>query len=246
MTDNHLSFRENLSAYALGALDVEETAALESHLQTCDSCRAELADVQRVGTGLLSALPPQAPRAALRRSLANRLPDARRSYRPHWQLGWLFNRFAAASAIVLLLGMNLFSLFQVRSLQTQQAELARRLEMDQAALAMIALPNGQALPVSGDGITGSLIVNGEKNSAVLIISDLPVLEQGKTYQIWLIQPDNGRVSAGLFNADRADRITIASLDSSHSFQPYVGIGITVEPAGGSEQPTGPRVFGVEF
>lgn len=246
MTDNHLSFRENLSAYALGALDGEETAALESHLQTCDSCRAELAGYRRVGTGLLSAMPPQAPRAALRRSLANRLPNARRSYRPHWQWGWLFNRVAAATAIVLLLGMNLFSLSQVRSLQMQQAELARRLEMDQAALAMIALPNGQALPVSGDGVTGSLIVNGEKNSAVLILSDLPVLEQGETYQIWLIQPDNGRVSAGLFNADRADPITIASLHSSNSFQAYVGIGITVEPAGGSEQPTGPRVFGVEF
>jgi len=246
MTDKHLPFRDNLSAYALGALDADETAALESHLRTCDSCRAELAGYQRVRAGLLSGLPPQAPRPALKRTLAARLPSAKRAVRPRWQLGWSLGQMAMSTALALLLVMNMLSFNQVRVLQTQQAELTRQLEMEQTALAMIASPGAQTLPVSGGVVTGSLIVNGEKNSAILILSNLPELEQGKTYQIWLIQPNNGRVSAGLFDANRADGITIASLNSSDSFQAYVGIGITVEPAGGSDQPTGPKVFGVEF
>ena len=41
--DEHSLFREQLSAYALGALDAAEVPALEAHLGTCDSCRAELA-----------------------------------------------------------------------------------------------------------------------------------------------------------------------------------------------------------
>ncbi len=246
MTDNHLPLRENLAAYALGALDADETAALESHLQTCDSCHAELADYQRVSAGLLSALPPQAPRPALKRTLAARLPNAQKSSRPRWQMGWSLGQMATSAALALLLVLNILSFNQVRALQTQQTELARQLEMEQTALAMIASPGAKALPVSGGGVTGSLIVNSEKNSAILILSNLPELEQGETYQIWLIQPDNGRVSAGLFDANRADGITIASLNSSDSFQAYVGIGITVEPSGGSDQPTGPKVFGVEF
>jgi hypothetical protein len=153
---------------------------------------------------------------------------------------------ATSAALILLLVMNMLSFNQVRVLQTQQAELTRQLEMEQTALAMIASPGAQTLPVSGGDVTGSLIVNGEKNSAILILSNLPELEQGKTYQIWLIQPNNGRVNAGLFDANRADGITIASLNSSDSFQAYIGIGITIEPAGGSDQPTGPKVFGVEF
>lgn len=246
MTDNHLPFRENLSAYALGALDAEETAALQSHLQTCDSCRAELMDYQRVSAGLLSGLPPQAPRPALKRTLAARLPSAKKAVRPRWQWRWSLGQMATSAALVLLLVMNMLSFNQVRALQAQQAELTRQLKMEQAALAMIASSDAQTLPFRDGGVTGSLIVNREKNSAILIFSQLPALERGKTYQIWLIQPDNGRVSAGVFAENHTGGITIASLNSSDSFQAYVGIGITIEPAGGSDQPTGPKVFSVEF
>lgn len=246
MTDKHLIFRENLSAYAINALDADETAALQAHLQDCDSCRAELAGYQRVSSGLLSALPPQAPRPALKRTLVARLPSAKKSVRPRWQLGWSFGQLATATAITLLLGMNIFSSVQMRALQTQQAELARQLEMEQTALAMIASPGADTLPVSDGNVAGSLIVNREKNSAILILSNLPELKKGETYQIWFIEPDDGRVSAGLFNVNRDRNITIASLASSDSLQAYTGIGVTVEPAGGSDQPTGPKVFGVEF
>lgn len=246
MTDKHLIFRENLSAYAINALDADETAALQAHLQACDSCRAELAGYQRVSSGLLSALPPQAPRPALKRTLVARLPSAKKSVRLRWQLGWSFGQLATATALTLLLGMNIFSSVQMRALQTQQAELARQLEMEQTALAMIASPGADTLPVSDGNVAGSLIVNREKNSAILILSNLPELKKGETYQIWFIEPDDGRVSAGLFEVNRDGSITIASLASKDSLQAYTGIGVTVEPAGGSDQPTGPKVFGVEF
>lgn len=246
MIDNHLPFRENLSAYALGALDAEETAALQAHLQTCDSCRAELADYQRVSAELLSALSPQAPRPALKRTLAARLPSAKKAARPRWQLHWSLGQFATATALTLLLGMNLFSILQVRALQSQQAILTRQLAMEQTALAMIASPGAYTLPVNGGEVTGSLIVNREKNSGILILANLPELGRDKAYQIWLIQPDDGRVSAGTFDVNQAGSITIALLDSRDPLQAYTGIGVTVEPAGGSDQPTGPRVIGVEF
>lgn len=202
MTDKHLIFRENLSAYAINALDADETAALQAHLQACDSCRAELAGYQRVSSGLLSALPPQAPRPALKRTLVARLPSAKKSVRLRWQLGWSFGQLATATALTLLLGMNIFSSVQMRALQTQQAELARQLEMEQTALAMIASPGADTLPVSDGNVAGSLIVNREKNSAILILSNLPELKKGETYQIWFIEPDDGRVSAGLFEVNR--------------------------------------------
>jgi anti-sigma-K factor RskA len=246
MTHDHTPYRENLAAYALDALGAEEAAALQVHLQTCDSCRAELADYRRVSAGLLSALPPQVPRPALKRTLAARLPGAEKAARPRWQSGWSFGQVAAITALALMLGMNLLSFLQVRELAAQQAALARRLELERTALAMIASPGASSLPVSDGGVSGSLVVNRERDSGILILSDLPALGEDEIYQIWLIEPDNGRVSAGLFDTNRESGFTIVSLDSNGSFQGYTGIGVTIEPAGGSDQPTGPKVFGVEF
>ncbi len=246
MTDNHRIFRENLGAYSINALDAEETAALQTHLQTCDSCRATLAEYQRVSAGLLSALPPQSPPPNLKRSLAARLPSAKKTIRPRWQIQWTFGQSAAAIAFILLLGMNLLSFFQVRALQLQQADLVRHFEMERTALAMIASPGAQTLPISSEKVTGSLIVGIEKNSGILILSNLPELKEGETYQIWLIKPDQGRVSAGLFEENHENNVTIVSLGSKDSFQGYIGIGVTIEPAGGSDKPTGPKVLGVKF
>ena len=109
--DEHTPFRENIPAYALDALDARDAAALESHLQTCASCRTELAGYRAVSDRLLTALPPQNPPAALRRRLQARLPGAQKAQRP--RLNWSIGRVAMATAFVLLLALNVYSVLQV-------------------------------------------------------------------------------------------------------------------------------------
>ena len=60
--------RENLAAYALGALDADDVRVLEVHLAGCVQCQAELAEFQSVASGLLESIPPQAPPPRLRRA----------------------------------------------------------------------------------------------------------------------------------------------------------------------------------
>lgn len=81
---NHDDVKISLGIYVLGALDARETAMVEAHLDTCDECQAELAE--------LSGLPPMLgrvsaadvehaaapPRAVLDRLLAD---SARRNRR---------------------------------------------------------------------------------------------------------------------------------------------------------------------
>jgi len=45
-------YRDELAAYALGALDPAEAAAMEAHLATCQSCRAELRSFRAVTLAL--------------------------------------------------------------------------------------------------------------------------------------------------------------------------------------------------
>jgi len=242
--DEHAPFLENIPAYALGALDAEDSAALESHLEACAACRNELADNQRVSAGLLSALPPQAPRPALKRTLAARLPSAQRSSRP--QRTFSLNRLALGFAVLALLILNLLSFTQLRQLQNQQVSLLNQIQNAQFALAMLSSPNTQMLTISGGNVSGTILLNWENNQAILVAQNVPALAQNQTYQIWLVKPDGGRVSAGLFRPESGASYTTKAISSPQSFSDFVGLGVTVEPAGGSDAPTGERLFKVDF
>lgn len=242
--DEHSLFREELPAYALGALDAEEIPALEAHLRACDSCRGELEEYRAVGEGLLAALPPRQPSAALRTRLQGRLAAAQRTARP--QFTWSVGRLAFGIALAVLLFLNLAAFTQLRGLQRQQASLLEQLQDNQAALAMLSYPGTQSLAIEGEGVSGRVLLDRERNSAVLVAWNLPVLTEEQIYQIWLIEPDGKRVSAGLFRSQEGEPYTTEPVFSDRELSNFVGMGVTVEPAGGSDQPTGPRLFKVDF
>src|SRR5215207_9254808 len=104
--DEHSFIRENIPAYALGALDVEDVRALEAHLQTCEACQAELTSYRQLSDSLLTAMTPKQPSAALRKRLQSRLPSAQKTARP--RVTWSLGQLAMGAAIALLLILNLF------------------------------------------------------------------------------------------------------------------------------------------
>jgi anti-sigma-K factor RskA len=242
--DEHSIFRENLSAYALGALEAEEVRALESHLQNCDSCRAELAEYRAISDGLLTALPPRAPSAALRKRLQSQLPSAQKKAAPRF--AWSFGKLALAGGLALLLLMSVFSFMQMRQIQTQQAILEQQIRSSQFALSMLAYPGTQAIPIAAENLSGSVLVDSERDTVALVMWHLPQLSEDQIYQAWLIEPGGHRVSAGTFLPQGDESYTTKAVYSKQDLSNYIGIGVTVEPAGGSEQPTGQRIFKVDF
>ena len=252
MSDERCSpYRENIPAYALGALDVDEVRALEVHLKDCQDCQAELAEYQAVSEGLLLSFPPQAAPPGLRRKLASQLP-LQRTRTPSLLTGLLrqfsMGQVAAAVVVLVLLGSNIFSSVQIRALQQQQSALADRLYNEQTAIAMLAYPSTQTLEVSADvqNLTGSMLVDKDKSTAVLVLWNLPPLEQGKTYQVWLIDADGKRTSGGLFTPTNQQGYTTATIKSPVPIGQFKGLGVTIEPSGGSAGPTGPRILGVDL
>jgi anti-sigma-K factor RskA len=243
--NEHLHFIENIPAYAMGALDAEDSTALESHLKTCASCQAELAEYSTVSESLLTAIPPKQPSAALRKRLQNRLPGAQKIIRP--RLTWSTGRVATGVAFTLLLALGVYSILQVRALQLQQAQLTRQVQTSQTMLAMLSYPNTQNLPINvNNGVTGTLLMDQDRNIATIAVWNMPQLQENQTYQIWLIDPQGGRTSAGIFRPDPNQSFTTASIMSTNNLSNFVGIGVTVEPAGGSDHPTGSRIFKVDF
>jgi len=100
--------------------------------------------------------------------------------------------------------------------------------------------------INSNGITGTLLVDDDRNAIALFAWNLPSLPADRTYQVWLIDSQEQRVNLGMFRPDPALPFTSFSVISSNPIANFVGIGVTVEPSGGSSHPTGPRLFRVGF
>lgn len=246
--DEHTPFLENIPAYAIGALDADEAAALESHLETCASCRTELAEYRAVSESLLTAVSPRQPPAALRQRLQNRLPGAQRSTMHHRapRTNWAFGQLAMGAVLVLLLMMNIYSIAQMRTLQLEQERLNRQIRTGQTVMSMLSYPATERLAINSDSVVGSLLLDKERNIVALIVWNMPQLDETKTYQIWLIDPQEDRVSAGIFRPEGDRAYTTQIVFPEQSLSNFIGIGVTIEPAGGSDAPTGERVLRVDF
>jgi anti-sigma-K factor RskA len=243
--DEHTFFIENLPAYALGALDAEDVAALEAHLKTCVSCRTELDGYRIVSESMLTAVPPKQPSAALRKRLQSRLPSAQKISRP--RSAWTINLPMIGLAVMAaLLFFNIFSFVKIQSLQRQQAQLAHQIENNQTLLAMLSYPGTQTLPINAGDITGNLLLDKDRNIAALVVWNLPELDANQTYQAWLIDSQGERTSAAVFHPGPNEPFTSIPIISPGELSNFTGVGVTVEPAGGSNQPTGARVFKVDY
>lgn len=219
----HEEIKELLPGYALGALHAEEAEILVRHLPTCDSCPRELAQYRQALDALPRLVPEATPQAQVKQRLMERLapPEKRR-------LSW--SRFALAwtpLSLLFLAGLLAVTFGLSNQLQATQdwPVVAVRLEATETA--------PQAV--------GFVLFLPRQEMAMLAVRDMPSLPSGREYQLWLTR-DSEKESGGTFTVDSEGRgyLVVAMED----FLLYQGIGITMEPAGGSLVPTGDRyMFG---
>ena len=236
------TFTENIPAYVLGALSRSEASAMQKHLATCQTCQAELAHYQQIGDGFLqSVYPLRTPSPAV---IGRILESAGRELPVRPKSRWGFRQFAMGTLVLALLGINLFAFQQIRDLRQQQAQLASQIDKNHTILGMIA--SSEVHPISGDGFSGNLLLDREKNLSYLLVWNLPPIPEGRVYQIWLVSPDGLRQAAGSFRPDLEHPFTSTALFSPRNFTEFTGVEVTVEPSGGSEMPTGDQILSVDY
>ncbi len=236
---------ETMGAQVLGALTPNEAAAFEAHLASCPDCRRELQAYQAVGEGLLYAadahIPPPRLRAGLIAALAERRAQPAASPRR-----FSFARAGALAGMLLAVGLSAAMITQVVLLRQQMNAMGEQLRVNQTALALVAYPGARSVPVVGENAGGTVVVDSDQAVGVLIAWGLPALEASRTYQVWLIAPDGTRTSGGTFGVTRAMPYTSVVFHSQAPMSAFRGLGVTIEPAGGSPAPTGPRVLRADF
>lgn len=243
--DKHTEYKEDLAAYALGALDDNRVVALQAHVRSCKSCAADLAAYSRITGGLLHAIPPKAPPAALRRRLQQRLRQEQRSA-SQARRQWSWGQLAVAAAVMALIALNVVSLWQVNQVRRDLAEQEARTTAAQTAIAMLAYPGTQMQPFDQNGIAGSLLVDKQRNLLAVFAWNLPPTSVASVYQVWLVDAQGNRTSGGFLTSEVGYPFAMAVIQPTGPLSNFNSVGVTIEPLGGSPGPTGPKVFSVSF
>jgi len=247
--------QELLPFYALGALSEEERARVESYLQTDTEAMAQVREYQATAQALSYVAEPAAPAADSKRALLQRLrrgvgvgPTSERFAGKRKGIApGLVGRLAPALSLVVAivsLGAVLATRSELAVVEAQNNELLRQLADHQEALRMVGSPELLALVVVGTEAApqarGSFLAESDARSGVLLVSGLPTLEPGFTYQAWLIR-DGTPTPAGLFlvTAEGSGTLTLKAPDILGQ---YDTVAVSLEPELGSLLPTGPIVL----
>lgn len=225
-----------LPAYALGSLDTEEARRVEEHLANCLICRAESKSFESAADQLSLAAPLTAPSPELKDRLMRRVQSTRPQPRaevraparpwferllPAWGL-------ASLLLVLVLVGSNLF-LWQ-RMNQVEFLTSPGR---------MRAVPLTATEP--GSPATGFVLISASGDDGALVVDGLPPLGEDQQYQLWLIR-DGKRTSGAVFSTDEKN-YGGTRIRAPRPLLDYSSVGITIEPTGGSPQPTGKKVLG---
>lgn len=211
-------------AYAVDAVDDIERASFERHLAGCPTCRAEVASLREASAALAddsAATPPPALRDAVLDGITRVRPI------PPVTAGGPVHRrkwFPAlvAAVVLALVGVGA-AVWQPWNDDSTTLSATDR---------VLADPDAQRVTQELDnGATATIVRSPKEHRAVIVTEDMPAAPDGKVYQLWLQTPSEDMVSAGLMPAD-ADTVLLDG-DSDDA----IGVGLSLEPEGGSEQPT---------
>jgi anti-sigma-K factor RskA len=230
-------FEELRDAYALGALTEEERREFEEHLAAYPERQAEVEELGAVA-GLLALYPEeQEPPAELRARIMGVVEAEARPQRAEQRpsgpgvfgrLGELLRarRLAFGAAALLVVGLFSWNMVLRSEVQGLQGRV-QSLQSQPQGPRMIEFEGTGAK----QGARAELVVL-EGDGAVLMAEDMPPLPEGQTYQIWVIEDDTPEPS-GLF--EPADGPVAAVVESP--LEGADAVAVTVEPEGGSPQPT---------
>ncbi|MCS6872593.1 MAG: anti-sigma factor [Anaerolineae bacterium] len=211
---------ERIATYALNILSETERAEVEAILARSAEAQELLRRYETLLGGLAALAPHRsAPEGAAERFRA-RLAAERTRKRPKLPLRLIFSAIAAA-LFILITGVLLMA-------RAPEDEIAILLN-DPRAVRVELVPQGAlqgsvrfiALPNSDQGV---------------LVAELPPLAADRQYQLWLIVSESDIRSGGVLEDTRPLRVRLPDPRLAYT------LGITIEPRGGSPQPTGAPLF----
>jgi anti-sigma-K factor RskA len=228
---NHRRWRADLAAYLLGSLEAEEVEAMEDHLQGCERCREELRWLRPAVDVLPESVPQLEPPPGLKARLMAEVrsdaasevvpePAVRPARRGRFAgLRGLFLRPAVALGAAAVLAAGALGYVLASGGGEQTTTIAAR---------------------GSEAVRATLEQRGD--SGTLQMTGLRQLPGSDVYQAW-VQRGNRIVPSSLFEPRRDGT---ASAAIPHQLEGANKVMVSVEPEGGSDQPTSSPIVTLEL
>jgi anti-sigma-K factor RskA len=229
-------------AYAAHALTADERERFERHLRECADCAQEVRELLETTALLGTAAATPVPLQLFDRVMAEvgrtrqvppviplRLPG-----RPAGAPAGSDRRFrrwavsVAACLAVLAIGLGGFAFQAYRDARVSE-------QLNERMAAVLTAPDAESVTVSSGGGTATVVVSRHREQLLVISRGLPRAPANRTYQAWMIGP-SGAKSAGLMGPSGRTPLVLPGPGDANA------VGVTIEPAGGSVQPTSDPVL----
>lgn len=213
--------RPDYPSYALGILgDPERTEILEHLERKCENCVPGVASALATVAAMSGAVKMTEPPKSLRRRVLASVEREPKTSRIGVFLPWAIT--AALSLALLAIGIS-------GRRQLGDTEKLRH------ALSILNDPSAKDVTFgeSQKPSRGRVVVSAGQG-VVFIGANLPHIDSGKTFEMWLIPGKGNPVPAGLFES-QSDATAVFVRPGAVTNTS--AIAVTVEPEGGSQQPT---------
>jgi anti-sigma-K factor RskA len=225
----HEQFLDDLAMLALGALAPADASAVRAHIAECAACAHEYRRLREVADVLsLAAASDQiaAPSESTKRrvmqiALKPRTARAQQG-RPAALPAYLLAAACLAAALV-------FGILY--------AQVSSRLTQQNALIADLTSPAAQHFPVA----RGQVVRSG--TDVYIAMRDLSAPPKGKVYQAWTLPAGSKRMAPSVTFVPAHGQVLVRLPVDARAIS---AVAVSVEPAGGSAQPTSKPLFVVLF
>ena len=234
------SFDDLKEAYVLGALPQDERATVEAYLALHPEHQAEVEDLMGVASLLALSTPEHDPPADLRRRVMNVVeaestqPRAARRQASSW-LGRFagLRNVALGAAALLVVGLLSWNVLLQGTMQDLRGQVEEARTADQAQENQAQEPREIELGGAWAEQGARAEVTALKDDrAILVVEDMPTIPEDRTGQVWVIHDDvpepSGLLEPSGNMAATAITTPLGGADA---------VAVTIEPAGGSDEPT---------
>ncbi|MEU0337258.1 anti-sigma factor [Streptomyces sp. NPDC006193] len=238
-------------AYALHALGEDERAAFQRHMRNCPPCAQEVAEFSATAARLGLAV-SDAPRLASRGEVLRRISGVRQEpprtaepARPRWTVVLRARRtsqWALAACVAAAAAFGGLAAWQQDQADQARTQAHRAEARAEAMASVLAAPDARTTTARlAGGARATVVVSRSLDQGVFVSARMEPPPSGRVYQLWL--DDHGTMlSAGLMDPGRTSQAVLLH----GPVQKASGLGITVEPAGGSDRPTSAPIALVAF
>jgi anti-sigma-K factor RskA len=237
-------------AYVLDALSEMERRAFEDHMAGCGACSQEVAELRETTArlGLATALnpPPQLwNKVRTATTQVRQLPPVSADRGVVRSKSWAtrVSVFAAAASLLVAAGIGVAWVTTNSDLKDQVAASQQELTKLKSVLSAPDAKVGTANIGASGNATVAISLN--RNEMVVLVQGLPPLPANKVYQAWFVnagKPAAKPASAGLLGVTDG---TMTS-DDVTAAQGATALAFTLEPAGGSKEPSQAPLAQVNF